>query len=318
MRFVASKATSHPPIYRIFRTTARGSRILGWDQGMRSLNDGLVRALPAHALPSSTFDHLRSRVASEVAAVASELSDGNELAVTATLAEAASGGGVDVHVLAEPFAHALAPATPCVAALTAPQLPTSTNASDPWRAAGWATPGVHPTLSVSALPPGAEEAVLMHDGLLPRAPPTAVEGLNSNLAVLHANEAGEVGLTICSGGYMGATAQAVHARRQAALRRMSLGWFCPSAMRTTLAACSAQLRCADQQALEDGRWHAAWLLCKFRGARRLTALLLPDGTECALGGGETADRADQFIRDWVNAHWREDSTPIERIGVAGL
>lgn len=154
---------------------------------------------------------------------------------------------------------------------------------------------------------------MTHPGLLPSAPALLVEGINSNLAVLHVSAEGEPALTICSGGYTGATAHAVHKGREASLRRQALGWFCSRRMSAALGSCTAQLRYADQGGLEEGRWGGAWLLCKFRGVRRLRAVLLPDGTECRLRGSALADRVDSFMHDWVAAAWRADSLRVARI-----
>eukprot|EP00964_Phaeocystis_antarctica_P071803 scaffold43862_cov80-Phaeocystis_antarctica.AAC.2 len=105
----------------------------------------------------------------------------------------------------------------------------------------------------------------------------------------------------------------MHTGREASMRRQALGWFCSRRMTAALGACTAQLRHADQGGLEEGRWGGAWLLCKFRGVRRLRAILLPDGTECRLRGSGLADRTDSFVHDWVAAAWRADSVRVARI-----
>ena len=314
MQFVASKAASHPPVYKVFRTTHRGKRLVGWSTGLRSLDARMQAVMGCSEKErSESIEALKQHVVSAVTAAASSLAPHEELAVTATLTERAdgSGSGADAHVLAEPFETI---ATPCVAALTPPQAPPSREvASDPWRVAGWATPGVHPALGLDSLPPGAEEVLLTRPGLLPGAPPLVVEGLNSNVAVLHVSPQREPALTLCSGGYTGATAQAVHAGREASLRRQALGWECSRGMRAALGACTAQLRHAEQDGLEQGRWGAAWLLCKFRGARRLHTVVLPDGDERRLRSSEIGDRVHQLVTDWVLAAWRADSVRVERI-----
>jgi len=312
MEFVASKAVEHPPVYKIFRTTERGERIVGLGQGLRNLDARLTAIGCAEQERSRSLESLKQQLASAITAAASALSSGEELAVTTTLTACADGSGADAHVLVEPFVTVAT--APSVAAITAAQPPLSHElAADPWRLTGWAMPGVHPTLGLDTLPPGVEEALLTHPGLLPAASALMVEGINSNLAVLQVSEDGEPALTICSGGYTGATAQAMHTGREASLRRQALGWFCSRRMSAALGACTAQLRHADQAGLEEGRWGGAWLLCKFRGVRRLRALLLPDGTECRLRGSGLADRADSFVHDWVAAAWRADSVRVARI-----
>jgi hypothetical protein len=316
MEFVASKAVEHPPVYNIFRTTERGERVVGFGQGLRKLDAQLVAMGCAELERIRSLESLKQQLVSAITAAAPRLSSGEELAVTTTLTACAGGSGADAHVLAEPFVTAAI--APSVAAITATQLPLSHEVSaDPWRLTGWAMPGVHPALGIGALPPGVEEALLTSPGLLPSAPALMVEGINSNLAVLQVSEKGEPALTICLGGHNGATAQATHKGREATLRRQALGWFCSRRMSTVLGACTAQLRHADQGALEEGRWGGAWLLCKFRGVRRLRAVLLPDGTECRLRGSGLADRADTLMHDWVAAAWRADSVRVARISGQG-
>ena len=312
MEFVASKAVEHPPVYKIFRTTGKGERVVGLGQGLRKLDAQLVAMGCAEQDRFSSLESLKQQLVSAITTKAPMLSAGEELAVTTTLTACAGGSGADAHVRVEPFVTVSI--APSVAAITAAQQPLSREVSaDPWRLTGWAMPGVHPALGLGALPPGVEEALMTHPGLLPSAPALLVEGINSNLAVLQVSAEGEPALTICSGGYTGATAHAVHKGREASLRRQALGWFCSRRMSAALGSCTAQLRYADQGGLEEGRWGGAWLLCKFRGVRRLRAVLLPDGTECRLRGSALADRVDSFMHDWVAAAWRADSVRVARI-----
>ena len=198
MEFVASKAVEHPPIYKVFRTTERGERVVGLGEGLRKLDAQLVALGCAEQERSRSLESCKQHLVAAISAAAPRLSSGEELAVTATLTACAGVSGADAHVLAEPFVTAAT--GPSVAAITAAQPPLSPEVSaDPWRLTGWAMPGVHPALGLDALPPGVEEALLTHPGLLPSAPALMVEGINSNLAVLHVSAEGEPALTICSG-----------------------------------------------------------------------------------------------------------------------
>ena len=135
MEFVTSKAVAHPPVYKIFRTTERGKRVVGFGQGLRNLDARLVAMGCAEQERSRSLESLKQQLVSAITAAAPSLSAGEELAVTTTLAACADGSGADAHVLAEPFVT-VAPAS-SVAAITAPQPPVNHEvAADPWRLSG--------------------------------------------------------------------------------------------------------------------------------------------------------------------------------------
>lgn len=323
MRFVAAKATEqHPPIYHIFRTASRGRKLIDWPRGARSMLSKWQDVAPEGG--DDQLVHLEQQVVSAVSQAAASLSPAKELAVTVTLTANASTSET-VHVLAEPFPAA--PNERCVAAVAPPQPPPPPDAArDLWRCSGWLTPGVHPALPVSALPSGAEELLLLRDDATADddesesigGERTFVEGASSNLMVLQEGEAdGELGLTICTGGYIGATARALNARRATCVARQTseAGWKTGAAFRSTLASCLARQAHADERGLREGRWHGAWLLCKLRGARRLTAVLGADGTVHRLdAGGEAAGSVDRLVQNWLAAEWRERAVSLERIG----
>lgn len=319
MRFVAAKATEqHPPIYHIFRTVGRGRKLIDWSRGVRSMWSKWQDVSPAAG--DDQLEGLEQRVVSVVSQAAASLSPAEELAVTVTLT-ADTDASDTVHVLAEPFLTV--PDEQVFAAVAPPQPPPPPDAArDLWRCSGWLTPGVHPALPLNTLPTGAEELLLLRENDDERGGDgegvrTFVEGASSNLMVLQRAEVdGELGLTICTGGYIGATARALNARRAACVARQSsgTGWRASTAFRTTLAACLARQAYADDSGLREGRWHGAWLLCKLRGARRLAAVLAADGKEHVLDGGEAAANVNRFVQDWLAAEWRERATSLERIG----
>ena len=136
MEFVASKAVEHPPVYKIFRTTERGERIVGLGQGLRNLDARLTAIGCAEQERSRSLESLKQQLASAITAAASALSSGEELAVTTTLTACADGSGADAHVLVEPFVTVAT--APSVAAITAAQPPLSHElAADPWRLTGF-------------------------------------------------------------------------------------------------------------------------------------------------------------------------------------
>ena len=75
-------------------------------------------------------------------------------------------------------------------------------------------------------------------GRVPCRPPTVADPTAvgpSCLQVLHVSANGEPALTVCSGGHTGATAQAMHAGREASLRRQARGRFCSRSSREAAA-----------------------------------------------------------------------------------
>ena len=135
MEFVASKAVEHPPVYKIFRTTERGERVVGLGQGLRKLDAQLVAMGCTEQERFRSLESCKQQLVSAITAAAPRLSSGEELAVTTTLTACAGGRGADAHVLAEPFVTVAT--APSVAAITAAQLPPSHEVSaDPWRLTG--------------------------------------------------------------------------------------------------------------------------------------------------------------------------------------
>ena len=218
MSFVAETAVAaHPPIYRIFRTTGGGARVVDWESGLSALE----HSLRAHA--SLPLD--RCCVAREAARALASLSGGKECCLTVTIARS------NVHALATSISDIdHGDDQRCLVHLAVARSVVDAGlAMDAWRTQGWMTPTLHPSLSVEHdLPDGAEDAILLYDdtrkgshaGTFSSGDAVFAEGINSNIAVLLRCGGLSIG---CHSAYTGKTAQILqrgfplrppHARRQ--------------------------------------------------------------------------------------------------------
>lgn len=348
MAFVASSAgESHSPIYKVFRTVtveaeeadqglqlhmrrrtwqqladehAPRRLIFDWERGVQSLARQLRKEAGCELDVAAMSEKVAASARATLARTAMDA--GQELAITVALDQAS------VHVQSEIFCWEDANEGSYEGALSGRTIATTrydTSAimakpvapldpsvgADPWRVRGWASPTVHPALSAEKdLLAGQEELLLLHqeeDGQ----DAVVVEGLNSNLAVLMADGSLAIRPKGC---YLGQTVRDL-------LERLDghSGGEGDDAVQPPL--CQPSEAGATLKDLHHGRWQAAWLLCKFRGAKRLTQVIDPAGKAWRLDSNESNTQVsiaavDQLLTSSVAASRCERAIDLRDLSAA--
>jgi hypothetical protein len=124
--------------------------------------------------------------------------------------------------------------------------------------------------------------------------------------VLHQDGGLSLGVDGTAGAYLGGTARRLRAR-------LSQPWPAAAALGVR-----AMPRPLELRMLRRGHWAAAWLLCKFRGARRLSRLRLPDGGDVfELPDDSWCSEMSHLLEAWVVGEWQASSVSVENLRIKG-